>query len=127
MAKLGPARARQLREFRAGGGGRDLAEVAEAFGVDLSTVSLVCTGKLYASAGGPLTRAETTQDDEAREIRERKAAGESVAELAQAYVKPESTIRNIVFARTHKSAGGPVAQARSYSRKAPRDERAPLP
>lgn len=127
MAKLGPDGARQLREFRAGGGGRDLAEVAEAFGVDRSTVSLVCTGKLYPDAGGPLTLAATTLDGEAREIRERMAAGESVAELAQAYVKPLSTIRNIVFGRTHKDAGGPVAQARAYARKAAGDERAPLP
>lgn len=52
--KLSPAQVIAIREKRAGGARS--SDIANEYGLDQTTVSLICLGKTYREVGGPITR-----------------------------------------------------------------------
>lgn len=99
--RLRKERVEAIRNARAGG--KSNSTIAKQFGLDVSAVSRICTGKSYADAGGPIQRAQRrVSQEEIAEISRRHRFGESFTHIAETLGLHTETVRRICKAGRQK-------------------------
>lgn len=108
-AKLSDEQAIEIRERRVAGA--SLGELTHQYSVADSTISRICSGQSYAHLGFPLiknrTRTIRLNDKQVVEIREKRAAGILLSEIACQYSVSSQTISRICLGYTYARIGGP--------------------
>lgn len=88
--------------------------LAPQFGVHMSAINKICSGRLYAWAPGPIHKHEVSKlrkfnEQQVVMIRHRYRAGVGLKKLAGLYCCSARTIEFIVQGKTYKDVGGPRA------------------
>lgn len=91
---------KKLRELRSKG--ETLKELSEIFGVSVTVTSMICLGKMYADAPGPILEPLSKMahrklpEETAREIVKRRLAGEKIVPLGKEFGISHSYISTLV-------------------------------
>ena len=93
-----------------------MGQLAVRFDVHRVTMRAILRGDTYKDAGGPIISAppaRTVVDDErAHEMRDLRANGAKLDDLAWLFETTTSNVHLIVTGKTHRSAGGPITAVR---------------
>jgi hypothetical protein len=94
--------------------GMSVSEIARLFGRKVSCVRDVLSGRSFPHAGGPLRvskRRPRVPDAVVVEMRQLRAGGMRVAEIARRLRRPYHTVKQVVTGRNYKGVGGPITPA----------------
>ena len=96
--------------------GASLKELALEFGVTKTLVSTICRGRSWTHVGGPVVapfqvnHGSKITDEQAVEIRNLRALGAKLKDLASQFNVNHTAIASICLGKTKRSAGGPITR-----------------
>lgn len=103
QAKITDAQCVEMRHRAAAG--EDALALAEAYGIAYRTAHHIITGVKWRRLGGPIQERRERwylNEDQVREIRSRRAAGDSLAKLGKAFGVPPNSIKMIAEGKSYK-------------------------
>lgn len=118
---LAPEEVLAMREAAAGA---SAAALARRYGVGCTTAERILRGETYRDLGGPVSpsapRGEPLPDQTVIAIRERRAAGKGVADIAREFGITRQMCDRIVRGVTYQAVPGPIVASGEKTRRVPR-------